>query len=220
MRWLWGALATSAIAVCGCGSSGGSGAFTGGPEDSGALVRRERCPEASSPTAAPATERAPRARLAPASQAGANCGDVADGCGGIIRVRHVRNGPVLRRRRHPERVRRPDLRPQDVRRSERRDSVRPAGRRLRRSHRDSVRDLHRAPDLRRRRDAERVRRHRGVRSRDGDHRVHHVDRHPDELRSHGRRLRRHGHVRHGSPVSHGRDVRRRRRPQRLRRRPP
>ena len=198
MRWLWGALATSAIAVCGCGSSGGSGAFTGGPEDSGRFVRRN---DARKPP--------PRRRLQRRSGPHVHASHLRPSGRELRRrrrrvwrdhfVRHVRNGPVLRRRGHPQRVRRPDLRPQDVRRSERRDSVRPASRRLRRSHRDSVRDLHRAPDLRRRGDAERVRRHRGVRPRDGDHRVHHVDRHPDELRSHGRRLRRHGHVRHGGP---------------------
>ena len=88
MRWLWGALTCSAIALSGCGSSGGSNEFPGGGNEGG--VGPGGGQDASMPPGllndsgdmdvTPPSNCTPRT----CSQAGANCGPVADGCGNII----------------------------------------------------------------------------------------------------------------------------------------
>jgi hypothetical protein len=81
MRWLWGALVTGAFVSVGCGSSGG-GDQVGSGDDGGSDATVGVGPglqfdgggDGSSPKCTPRT----------CQEAGANCGPVADGCGGLL----------------------------------------------------------------------------------------------------------------------------------------
>ena len=89
MRWLWGALFTGAIALSGsgCGSSGSGTNFVGGPGTPDAslpfdaTVPTNLLPDSSTSGEAGG---GPTCTPRDCTAAGANCGKVADGCGGII----------------------------------------------------------------------------------------------------------------------------------------
>jgi hypothetical protein len=83
MRWLWGALAAGALSLSGCGSGGaGSSAFV--EDDGGAPAFDATAVGNLIPDATVSSQDAGACTPRTCDQAGANCGPVADGCGGLL----------------------------------------------------------------------------------------------------------------------------------------
>ena len=85
MRWLWGALAAGALSLSGCGSGGANSSSFPGDEDAGPLAFDATAVGNLIPDATVSNQDSGlTCTLRTCLQAGANCGPVADGCGGII----------------------------------------------------------------------------------------------------------------------------------------
>ena len=84
MRWLWGALAVGALSLSGCGSSGAGASSFGTPDDSGTVVTYDATAVNLIPDATTSNDSGLACTPRTCAQAGANCGPVADGCGGLL----------------------------------------------------------------------------------------------------------------------------------------
>ena len=84
MRWLWGALAVGALSLSGCGSSGAGASSFGTPDDSGTAVTYDATAVNLIPDATTSNDSGLACTPRTCAQAGANCGPVADGCGGLL----------------------------------------------------------------------------------------------------------------------------------------
>src|SRR3974390_2132701 len=89
MRWLWGAHTASAIALSGCGGSGGNGNTFPGGEDSGGgggggIVDATTQPVFPQDGTGNDTSTHPTCQKRTCADYGATCGPVADGCGNSI----------------------------------------------------------------------------------------------------------------------------------------